>query len=252
MALSGAKIRAGFRMNRVNFYASRLPWRCKQIKIGRLISAAGSILTLRPLITKNVTRSDYEQHHVDDFRDLSQALGIPWDEHRPWLPQCVAPPANQQPVWLVHPGAGSPIRRWPLDSFAKIVREVLIPAGARVVFIRPPEIPELPLLPPEVQVVAPANLHELLAACSAADLLLCNDTSISHMGAALGKPTVAIFSSTNPNWFGPRGCEKHIVEKNVCPHRPCLDHCVMPSYICLEAVTFEMVREKALAALRNH
>jgi ADP-heptose:LPS heptosyltransferase len=253
MALSGAKVRAGFRMNPMNFYASRLPWRHKQVKIGRLLSAAGALLMMRPLLTENVTRSEYEQHHVLDFRDLSQALGIAWDERRPWLPltNSAAGAATQRPVWLVHPGAHSPIRRWPLDSFVKVVRELLVPSGAKVIFIRPPEIRELPPLPAEVDIVAPADLHGLLAACSSADLLLCNDTGVSHMGSALGKFTVAIFSSANPNWFAPRGSENYVISHNVCPHRPCLDRCVMPSYICLEAVTYEMVREKVLLALHD-
>ena len=36
---------------------------------------------------------------------------------------------------------------------------------------------------------------------------------------------------------------------DACPHRPCLDHCVMPSYICLEAITYDMVRQKVLSVL---
>ena len=256
MALCGAKVRAGFPMNPLNFYASHLPWRRKQIRIGRLLSAAGTILAMRPLLTKNVSRSGYEQHHVEDFHDLARALGIAWDEHRPWLPRRGAPAGpgagKDRPLWLVHPGARAESRRWPLASFIKIVREVLVPGGARVIFLQPPEIRDaLPPLPAGVEVVAPAGLRELLDICGTADLLLCNDTGVSHMGAALGTPTVSIFSSANPNWFAPRGCEKYLVARDVCPHRPCLDHCVMPSYICMEAVTYEMVREKVLMALED-
>lgn len=72
------------------------------------------------------------------------------------------------------------------------------------------------------------------------------------MGAALGKRVVSIFSDQEPRWFAPRGSEGLAVWRDVCPHRPCLDHCVMPSYICLEAVSFEMVREKVVSVLQGH
>jgi len=256
MALCGAKVRAGFPMNSMNFYASRLPWRRKQIRLGKFIGAAGSLLTARPLLTRKLRRAAYEQHHVEDFHQLADSLGIAWDERRPWLPQLKTSEGRgadtERPLWLVHPGARSPIRRWPLASFLKVVREVLAPSGARVFFVRPPEMrDELPPLPAEVEIVTPASLQELLEICDKVDLLLCNDTGVSHMGAALGKRTVSIFSSANPNWFAPRGCEKYLVAADVCPHRPCLDHCVMPSYICMEAVTYEMVCEKVLAALHD-
>jgi heptosyltransferase-2 len=233
-----------------NLYASHLPWRKKQIPIGALINAAGSILAMRRLLTIKVHRTQYYQHHVEDFRDLAAALGIPWDETRPWLPMPDLPP-NGRPVWIVHPGARFEGRRWPLADFGRIVREVLSPAGVKVRFVRAPEIAgPLPPLPPEVEVLAPASLREFLDACRGADVLLCNDTGVSHMGAALGKRVVTIFTDQEPRWFAPRGCETDAVWGDVCPHRPCLDRCVMPSYICLEAITYDKVREKVLSILQ--
>jgi ADP-heptose:LPS heptosyltransferase len=248
-----------------NLYASHLPWRKKQIRIGALLTLAGSIVAMRPLLTKKVDRADYYQHHVEDFRDLSRALGIAWDESRPWLPaparsggiganrEMGGPGGKDRPVWLVHPGARFEGRRWPLESFAKIIREVLAPHGAKVLFIRAPELPDaLPPLPEAVEVLAPASLPEFMDICRTADVLLCNDTGVSHMGAALGKRVVSIFSNQEPRWFAPRGSERYVVSRDACPHRPCLDHCVMPSYICLEAVTYEMVREKVQSILQDY
>jgi heptosyltransferase-2 len=254
MAMSGCKVRAGFPMTANNFYASHLPWRKKQIRIGAFITLAASLATMRPLLTKKVNRGEYYQHHVEDFHDLSRALGIAWDDSRPWLTLPVASgQANSRPshpTWLVHPGARFVGRRWPLASFVKIIREVLLPAGARVLLVRAPELPgALPPLPAAVEVLAPASLPEFMDICRGADVLLCNDTGVSHMGAALGKRVVSIFSNQEPRWFAPRGSEQNAVSLNVCPHRPCLDRCIMPSYICLEAVTYEMVREKVESML---
>jgi heptosyltransferase-2 len=255
MAMSGCKVRIGFPMTANNFYASHLPWRKKQIRIGAFITLAASLATMRPLLTKKVNRGEYYQHHVEDFQDLSRALGIAWDDRRPWLtlPAPFVPDLARgagPPVWLVHPGARFEGRRWPLASFVKIIREVLLPAGARVLLVRAPELPEaLPPLPDGVEVVAPAGLREFMDICATVDVVLCNETGVSHMGAALGKQIVFILSDTEPRWFAPRGSEQNAVSLNVCPHRPCLDRCVMPSYICLEAVTFEMVREKVQSML---
>ncbi len=121
-----------------------------------------------------------------------------------------------------------------------------------MLFIKAPEITEeLPPLPPDAEVLAPGSLGEFLEICAGADVLLCNDTGVSHMGAALGKRVATIFSNQEPRWFAPRGSEHLAVFKDVCPHRPCLDHCVMPGYICLEAVTYGMVREKVLSILNG-
>jgi ADP-heptose:LPS heptosyltransferase len=256
MGLVGGKVRAGFPMTANNLYASHLPWRKKQIKIGVLMNAAGSLLAMRPLLTRKVHRADYYQHHVEDFRDLAGALGIAWDESQPWLPAPAAPLREtglekDRPVWLVHPGARLESHRWPLEFFVRIIREVLLPAGARVLFVRVPEAAEAPSLPPEVEVLPPASLPGFIEQCRAADVLLCNDTGVSHMGAGLGKPVVSIFSSAEPRWFAPRGSLQHAISCDVCPHRPCMDRCVMPSYICLEAVTYELVREKVLSILQD-
>jgi heptosyltransferase-2 len=249
MGLTGVKVRAGFPMTANNFYASQLPWRQKQIRVGALLYIAGSIVAMRSLLTKKVNRSEYYQHHVEDFRDLADALDIPWDETRPWLAPRTTP-RESRAVWLVHPGARFQGRRWPLGSFAKIIREVLLPSGAKVLFVRAPEITEaLPPLPPEVEILTPASLRDFLDICGTADVLLCNDTGVSHMGAALGKRVVTIFTDQEPRWFAPRGSEQYAVWDDVCPHRPCLDHCVMPSYICLEAITYDRVREKVLSIL---
>ncbi len=258
MALSGCAKRVGFPMTPNNFYASQLPWRRKQIRIGALLTLAGSLAAMRPLLTQKVDRSEYYQHHVEDFHDLGRALGIAWDDTRPWLPAVenskfeIRNSKLAGPVWLVHPGARFEGRRWPLDSFIRIVREVLVPAGVKVLFARAPELPgELPPLPDGVEVLAPAGLPGFIEMCRRADVILCNETGVTHMGAALGKQIVFILSSTEPRWFAPRGSEGNAVSKNVCPHRPCLDHCMMPSYICLEAVTYEMVREKVLSVLQE-
>jgi ADP-heptose:LPS heptosyltransferase len=47
-----------------------------------------------------------------------------------------------------------------------------------------------------------------------------NDSGISHMAAALGLPTVAIFGPTDPRVWSPRG-EKVVVVRKEIPCSPC-------------------------------
>ena len=53
--------------------------------------------------------------------------------------------------------------------------------------------------------VAPTALRELAAYFTNCDLLICNDTGVMHIGAAVGVPLVAIFGPTDPKEWKPVG-----------------------------------------------
>ena len=84
----------------------------------------------------------------------------------------------------------------------------------------------------------------MLSLVQTADHVLCNDSLVSHLAAALGKPVWTIFGSGNPNWFAPFGNEKRVIASDICPYRPCIDRCLYASPICLEAVSVAQVAEK--------
>ena len=92
--------------------------------------------------------------------------------------------------------------------------------------------------------LSPGSLTEFFSIVSAIDYVVCNDTGVSHAAAALGKRVVCVFGANLPQWFAPYHNLDLVVQNDVCPHRPCFDRCVMPSYICLEAVTVEMVKQQ--------
>ena len=97
---------------------------------------------------------------------------------------------------------------------------------------------------PGVLIYRPGSLAEFFSIVDAVDYVVCNDTGVSHVAAALGKRVVCIFGANLPQWFAPYHNLDLVVQNNVCPHRPCLDQCVMPSYICIESVTVEMVQQQ--------
>ncbi|HEY1718796.1 MAG TPA: glycosyltransferase family 9 protein [Verrucomicrobiae bacterium] len=256
MALSGAKERVGFPMTKRNFYASELPWRRRQILIGKVLNFWGSLLLCRKLITKKIDRNDYYQHHVEAWRQLADALNLNWSAEFPWfaplltsLPDPVsawlqAARAGGQKIWLLHPGARTPNRRWPLEKFRGLIEQTFHNSRTPLIVIDPMETPLPAQWLPGVFTWRPGSLGEFFSIVSAVDNVICNDTGVSHVAAALGRRVVSIFGANLPRWFAPYGNLDLVAEQDVCPHRPCFDRCVMPSYICIEAVTVEMVKQQ--------
>ena len=257
LALSGARRRIGFPMTGASFYASHLPWRQRQLRQGRLAGAMLRVLLMRRLLTTELAPDPATPHHVDRFRVMADALRLPWSADPPWL--TADPAAAPEPVqaaahaarragrrlWVVHPGGRVPEQRWPAECFLQVVRHGILARGDTAVAITTPDVPIADWPAAGVPVVETPLLDSLLATLSLADAVLCNDTGVSHLAAALGRPVTAVFTASRPEWFGPWGPRNRVVRRDVCPHHPCLGRCVMPAPVCRDAVTVEDV----LAAL---
>jgi lipopolysaccharide heptosyltransferase III len=94
----------------------------------------------------------------------------------------------------IHPFAASPAKRWPLENFRALAR--LLPAP--VYFCAGPE----DALDDAVRY---ENLYDLACWIARARLYIGNDSGISHLAAAAGVPTVALFGPTDPAIWAPRG-----------------------------------------------
>lgn len=256
MALSGARTRIGFPMNPQNVYASRLPWRRRQISTGNALRIISSLLLGRRLLTEKVDRADCFQHHVENWRQLGDVLQLNWSADFPWLSPSPGPLSSPVAkwlenaresggtVWLLHPGARTPNRRWPLEQFRALLEDTFRENRAPVIVIDPVESPLPQGWLPEIFTYRPRSLPEFFRIVGAVDCVICNDTATAHIAAALGKRVVSIFSAGLPQWFAPYGNQDLVAQSDVCPHRPCLDRCVMPSYVCVENITVEMVRRQ--------
>ncbi len=256
MALTGARERIGFPMEKWNFYASELSWRRRQIFFGKGMSLLGGVGLGRRLLTQKIHRGDYLQHHVEDWRQLAETLDLKWSAEPPWFetPAIGLPPnisewlrtarAQRQKVWLLHPGARNPARRWPVERFRALIEQTFLRHRIPLLVIDPMESPLPREWMPDLLIYRPSSLAEFFRIVSAVDYVVCNDTGVSHVAAALGKRVVCVFGANLPEWFAPYHNLDLVAQNDVCPHRPCLDHCVMPSYICLESVTVEMVQQQ--------
>lgn len=257
MAFCGARRRLGYPVNGTNYLASERPWRRVQMHTGRILAFATGLLCLRPLLTTCLQRARYEQHHVEDWRQLAEKLNCEMDTHPPWF--CVgdeSPSADMArlreytgkarserrgPVWLIHPGGRLPTKRWPRERFQELAHRVSSERELPLVIVSPPAKECTVSVPPGILVVETPRLVDLVRAVSMVDCVACNDSLTSHLAAALGKRAVTIFGSGSPEWFAPSGSEDLVVATNVCPHHPCMDRCVMPSIICLESINVDTV-----------
>jgi heptosyltransferase-1 len=114
--------------------------------------------------------------------------------------------AGDQPLVLIHPGAGWGAKRWPTACFGAVARQ-LQQANATVLINAGPG--EESMAQEVVQAsggqsrALAMTLEQLIAVTRRATLVIGGDTGPLHLAGALGKPVVAIFGPTDPARNGP-------------------------------------------------
>lgn len=110
---------------------------------------------------------------------------------------------------VVHPGAASGSRRWPVERWRQVVRHERM-SGRRVVITG--SLSELPLcrsvaensdLGEDVILAGRTDVVELTSVVAVADRVLCGDTGVAHVATAVGTPSVVLFGPTPPARWGP-------------------------------------------------
>lgn len=139
------------------------------------------------------------------------------------LPGAGAPP----PVWgllpdprpvrpgstVVHPGAASGSRRWPVDRWAAVAR-ALADDGHRVVVTGTPGEQDLvDAVAGVARAVAATDLsvEGLFGLVAGARLVLSGDTGTAHVAAAFGTPSVVLCGPVSPARWGPPSRDRHRV-----------------------------------------
>lgn len=110
---------------------------------------------------------------------------------------------------MIHPGSGSPAKCWPIDYYmhlAHLMKErgaVVFCLGEAEMECWPQRIIERLAGVGFIQLGL--SLEQLAVTIAAADLYIGNDSGVSHLAAAVGTATLAIFGPTSPVVWGPRG-----------------------------------------------
>lgn len=132
-----------------------------------------------------------------------------------WLGDC--------PLVVIHPGGASnpiqttPGKLWPAERYARLANHIVRQHGARVILVGADQDREIAraiigmTAAPLVDWVGRISLGELGGLCEVADLYIGNDTGPTHVAAAVGCPTLAIFGPSDPAVSRPYGTKGQVV-----------------------------------------
>jgi ADP-heptose:LPS heptosyltransferase len=130
--------------------------------------------------------------HAADF--FAAQVGAPI----PARPALDVTPRPNRVVWI-HPFSGSAQKNWPWEHYETLAR-YLRAIGRSVQFVVAPHQASTIL---GAQVIP--DLRELAEWLSGGALYIGNDSGITHLAAASGARTLALFGPTDPNLWSPRG-----------------------------------------------
>jgi heptosyltransferase-2 len=228
-------------------------------------AADGRGLMLTHKITRPATLS--RSHQVFDYLYLLRTtLGIEGDR-TDIAPDVFAAHRTAMRDWLRAERRGSgglialavaaaygPAKEWPVARYAALVDRLAERHGAECVLIgAPSERARCAMVASAstsgaVIAAGQTTIGQALALLSLCDGFAGNDSGAMHVAAALGIPTVGIFTSTNPQRTGPLGPRAQALYHRI-ECSPCLDPtCRFGHYHCLQQVTPAEV-EAALGAL---
>lgn len=112
-------------------------------------------------------------------------------------------------VLAVHPGSGGRYKLWPLEGWTRVIAWAAREGVPGVLICGPAEEerrigPLLNTLGPAWKVLRNAPLPELAAILARCEVFVGHDSGITHLAAAVGIRTLALFGPTDPLVWGPR------------------------------------------------
>lgn len=149
-----------------------------------------------------------EEHEVRRWCRLLAWYGVPADPDDLGLAR---PRPDRVPVdvTVVHPGAKTAAKRWPVDRYAAVAR-ALAERGHRVVVTGSAHERDLAEqvvraagLPLTAVLAGRTGLLDLAALVAYARLLVSGDTGVGHLATAYGTPSVLLFGPVSPQRWGP-------------------------------------------------
>lgn len=185
--------------------------------------------------TLAVRPPDGTEHAAAACLSIARALGVESSAETEFYPSDGARAAMTQllveklewlgnePLVLLHPGGGdnpwrpAEERRWPVERFVLLGSRLVRQYKARLLMVgaeadRPlAEAAAGMISAPVVNLAGQVDLGELGALCEVADLYVGNDTGPTHVAAAVGCPTLAIFGPTDPARTAPYATKGKVI-----------------------------------------
>ncbi|HTN65383.1 MAG TPA: glycosyltransferase family 9 protein [Burkholderiaceae bacterium] len=154
----------------------------------------------------------------------------------------------------LHPGARMLSRRWPITRFAAVARQLaargwpIVLTGTDAETLLAKAFSEQ-FAAPFIDLCGRTSLGALAALIADSRLLLCNDTGVSHIAAALRTPSVVVACGSDVARWAPLDRRLHAVVADYPPCRPCM-HWVCPiGHPCALAIDADQVAHVTLRLL---
>ncbi len=180
-----------------------------------------------------------EEHEAAVYMEIAHAIGLeagmgerlpmefyPQDSARTAVTQRLIDELDwlgDRPLVIMHPGGGDGAfsvdtrKQWPLERFVLLGNEIVRQYNAQILLVGGPQDYESAhaiagmMFSPVGNWAGTVSLGEVGALAEIANLYIGNDTGPTHIAAAVGCPTVAIFGPSNPAISAPYGQSGRVV-----------------------------------------
>lgn len=190
-------------------------------------------------------------HEIERLLSLTDHLGLPRHGLQLEFPLVEAdrreaaallPAWRAAPCAIVHAGSQLPSRRWGAERFAAVA-DGLARRGLRVLLTG--SAGEAPLVgtvqalmrEPAQNLAGRTSLWALGALVERAALVVCNDTGLSHIAAALGTPSVVVACGSDVARWRPLDARRHRVLWQPMACRPCAHADCPVGHGCASAIS---------------
>ncbi len=160
---------------------------------------------------------DPQEHETLRWCRLLEHYGIGADPRELALAVSQTVSRSADGAVLVHPGAASESRRWPIDRWTAVVRAItrsgerVLVTGSQAERPRAHAIVEGARSPRTRSVAGQTTLLELAALVARARCTISGDTGIAHLASAYRTPSIVLFGPTPPQQWGPPADARHRV-----------------------------------------
>jgi lipopolysaccharide heptosyltransferase II len=205
---------------------------------------------------------------VDWYLETLKVLGVPVHWNFEWMPRRENVAGEVEALWKLNgtptialmPGARWENKRWPVQHFRELVKQ-LRERNERLRFAILGSKADAPLADAIVSAAPESSMDltgrtslpqmiEVIRKCSA---VVTNDTGPMHVAAALGKPVVGIFGPTNPRRTGPYRQIDRALQRQDLPCIPCMKpYCTYSEPLaCLRGISAQEVANEVLVRLER-
>ena len=184
-------------------------WSCLELLSEKLAKLDVELISSEPFPPPDV-------HAADHFMETLVQLGVSDDAVVPFIQfeETDILPVHPSLSDLteggfvaLHPSSGNRKKNWPAERFLSLARLVHA-EGLQPLWVQGEADTEVvQFLYDQFPAMVARDLHlfDLARVLSKAAVYVGNDSGVSHLAAAVGTPTLAIFGPTNPNQWAPRG-----------------------------------------------